>query len=111
MIFQNPQLLVLLLLLPPAAYIIRSGTHKTARLLNHFSGDTGVSPRHALAIQLLSLLVLGSLLLVAPASSVICPGPMRAVPASLCFCWMSRAVWRRVPVVMRRCIWTVPAAC
>jgi len=65
MTFLNPQLLILLLLLIPAAYILRAGSRKTARTLAHFSGETAASSRHALAIPTLSLILIGSLLAVA----------------------------------------------
>ena len=74
MIFQNPQILALLLLLLPAAWIMHSGSRKTARILAHFSGNAvSVSPVQSLAIQVLSLVLLASLLIVAA-------GPQRNLP-------------------------------
>lgn len=65
MLFQNPQLLILLLLLLPAAYMLRSGNHKTARILAHFSDATPARTWQTNAVQLLSLLLLATLLVVA----------------------------------------------
>jgi len=65
MTFQNPQILILLLLLLPALYYLRAGSDKTARMLKHFSNAQPTSMLDRLAIPLLSLLLLTTLLIVA----------------------------------------------
>ncbi len=65
MIFQNPQILFLLLLLLPAGYVLQSGRRKTERILDKLADASVGKPAHPLALQVLSLFLLASLLLVA----------------------------------------------
>ena len=73
MTFQNPQILILLLLLLPALYYLRAGSDRTARILKHFSTALPASTLERLAIPVLALLLLTTLLIVAA-------GPQRYLP-------------------------------
>lgn len=65
MTFQNPQLLVLLVLLLPVAWLLRAGHGRTGRLLQAYNaGDTRTRGRHVYTL-LLALLFLAAMLVTA----------------------------------------------